>query len=75
MAVLAQEVAHADSSQTLSEPEGWRWLTGDGTPVHDFSAILDAIGEAQESREEVEVHVGCDSARQVRQPTRPNLAP
>ena len=44
--------------------EGWRWIEGCGRPVADFSRVVEAIREAEATRDAVEVHVGCDSAVQ-----------
>jgi len=46
----------------ISEPEGWRWISGCGRPVPQFASVLEEIRRTQLSRDNVEVHVGCDSA-------------
>lgn len=46
----------------ISEPEGWRWISGCGRPVSQFDSVVEEIHRTQVARDNVEVHVGCDSA-------------
>ena len=53
----------ANSANTgISEAEGWRWISGCGRPVPQFASVLEEIRRTQATRDNVEVHVGCDSA-------------
>ena len=58
------DLAADQSTVGLAEPETWRWIDGSGYPLPDFHGVLSAIHETYASREDVEVHVGCDSAVQ-----------
>lgn len=65
---IAQSLAVDESVNNLKEPQTWRWIDGQGRPADSFEHILDAIRESEATRESVEVHVACDSARQVCRP-------
>lgn len=60
-AKLAQELAQAEL--VSSEPNEWRWISGNRRPVPSFDGVLEALTE-EVLRTDVEVHVGCDSAVQ-----------
>ena len=61
---IARSLVTDDASASLSEPEYWRWIEGCGRPAESFDAVIDAIRESIATRDDVEVHVGCDSAVQ-----------
>lgn len=63
---IAHSIVTAEESAGLSEPEGWRWVAGCGRPVASFDDVIRATRESIDTRDDVEVHVGCDSAVQVR---------
>ena len=61
---LATTLASDAAAEALSEPESWRWLDGSGHPVPSFQGVLEEISKTSATRENVEIHVGCDSAVQ-----------
>ena len=62
---VAHNLATDDTAASLSAPETWRWLGGNGNVVPSFATVVSTIKEIEHERSDIEVHVGCDSAVQA----------